>query len=562
MADFNPPQQFLPCSRWLSVLESDGPVADRILRPIYARNGGRLEDTKNVLRKMLSRYVERFGDEPIVIARSPGRINLMGRHVDHRGGHVNPIGIDREVFVVAGLRTDRSIHAVDMEEGLYPPREAVIEAFLQAERRGRWTQFIDETNVPKGDWLNYVLAPVLWLWDKAGREDSKADKWPLDWAGEPDIRGMNLVLFGDIPPSAGLSSSSAIVVATMLASASLNRISADKGELADACGEAEWFVGTRGGSGDHAAEIFSQADRVSHIGFFPSGVGYLPFPDGYKVLVANSRKEAHKSAGAKSIFNQATATYDFGFSLLKRQWHGYAPSLSYLRDVNGDALQCDVVEIYKMIRSLPETCTRNELRLLLGDEEGRRLLEKRYKDHEDPGEFGYAVRRKMTFGITECERSRLCAHMLLDGDLDGFGGLMSISHNGDRVFLHRPGTVDVIKYWDNRVSDEYLDRLIEDAASGDPVRVRRSALHRQYGDYGCGCEETDQLVDIALGIEGVVGAQLSGAGLGGSMMAFVKEDACELVKEAQVRLYYEPRGLDPLITVCTPIAGASVLSCP
>jgi len=557
MADFNPPRRLLSCAEWLSALERDR-VAREILRPIYADNGGRLEERKRTLRRMLSRYTERFGNGPVAIARSPGRINLMGRHVDHRGGHVNPIGIDREVFVVAGLRKDRSVHAVDMEEGLYPPREAAIDSLLPAERRGQWTRFIDETRVKKGDWQNYVVAPVLWLWDKAEAKGPPEKR--VQWEGEPEVKGMNLVLCGDIPPSAGLSSSSAVVVASMLASASLNRVSADKADLAAACGEAEWYVGTRGGSGDHAAEILSNVGEVSHIGFFPSSVGYLPFPSGFRVLVANSRKEAHKSAGARSIFNQATATYDFGFALLKRRWPEHARSLSRLRDVNGDSLGCDVMEIYRMIRSLPETCTRKELRRLLDDEEGTALLERRCKDHEDPGEFGYAIRRKMTFGITECERSRLCAHMLQDGDLDGFGELMSISHNGDRVFLHRPGTVDVIKYWDNRVSDEYLDRLIEDAASGDPVRVRRSALHRQYGDYGCGCEEIDQLVDIALGVPGVVGAQLSGAGLGGSMMALVAEESCGAVQEAQTRLYYDPRGLDPLITVCAPIAGASVLS--
>jgi len=486
----------------------------------------------------------------------------MGRHVDHRGGCVNPIGIDREVFVVAGLRKDRAVHAVDMEEGLYPPRDAMIDEILSPNQRGRWTHFIDEVGLRRGDWKNYVLAPMLWLWDQAG---SKVDAWMgprLRWEGPRDVKGMNLVLFGDIPPSAGLSSSSAIVVASMLASAALNRIFADKGDLADACGQAEWYVGTRGGSGDHAAEILARPGKVSHIGFFPSSVAYLPFPEGYKVLVANSRKEAHKSAGARSIFNQATATYDLGLGLLKSKWPQYAGRLSYLRDVNPEFLGCDVMQIYRMIRSLPETCTRSDVRDLLVDEEASQLMERRFRDHEDPGEFGYAIRRKITFGITECERSRRCAFMLQDGNLAGFGELMSISHNGDRVFLHRPGTVDVIKYWDNRVSDEYLDRLIEDASSGVPIPVRRSALYRQYGDYGCGCEEIDQLVDISLGMPGVVGAQLSGAGLGGSMMALVKEDATEAVQEAQCRLYYEARGLEPLVTVCAPIGGAGVLTVP
>jgi N-acetylgalactosamine kinase len=370
---------------------------------------------------------------------------------------------------------------------------------------------------------------------------------------------MNLVLSGDIPPSAGLSSSSAIVVVVMLACAGLNQVSYDRNTLAEKCGEAEWYVGTRGGSGDHAAEILARPGEVSHIGFFPSSVSYLPFPDGYRVVVSNSRKEAHKSAGARSIFNAATAAYDVGFALLRRRWPQYADRLKHLRDVNTENLECDVMEIYRMVKSLPETCTRDDLCRELNGSDERPILARRFKDHEDPGEFGYAVRRKVLFGMSECQRSRLCADLLRDGDLEGFGEIMTISHNGDRVFLHRPGTVDVLKYWDHRVSDGYIARLIEDATSGEPAKVKRSALHRQSGDYGCGCEEIDQLVDISLGVPGVVGAQLSGAGLGGSMMALVREGAVDALEELQRRLYFEPRGLDPLITVCSPIAGASVL---
>ena len=54
----------------------------------------------------------------------------------------------------------------------------------------------------------------------------------------------------------------------------------------------------------------------------------------------------------------------------------------------------------------------------------------------------------------------------------------------------------------------------EDLESGEPERVERAQLHWQPGSYRCSVPEIDHMVDLALRVEGVVGAQLAGAGLG------------------------------------------------
>jgi len=68
------------------------------------------------------------------------------------------------------------------------------------------------------------------------------------------------------------------------------------------------------------------------------------------------------------------------------------------------------------------------------------------------------------------------------------------------------------------------------------------------------------MADIAQRTEGVMGAQLAGAGLGGCIMALAREEATDQLIERLTRLYYQPGGLETQVSVCTSIAGSGVLA--
>ena len=76
------------------------------------------------------------------------------------------------------------------------------------------------------------------------------------------MRGADIIVAGDIPIAAGLSSSSALVVAAAEAIVAVNQLNIFPSQLIDLCGEGEWFVGTRGGTADHAAIKLGQRSRV------------------------------------------------------------------------------------------------------------------------------------------------------------------------------------------------------------------------------------------------------------------------------------------------------------
>ena len=71
-------------------------------------------------------------------------------------------------------------------------------------------------------------------------------------------------------------------------------------------------------------------------------------------------------------------------------------------------------------------------------------------------------------------------------------------------------------------------------------------------------EEIDHMVDIACGVEGVAGAQIAGAGLGGCIMILARREAVERLRRALVREYYRPRGLKPAVLPCLTVEGAGL----
>ena len=108
-------------------------------------------------------------------------------------------------------------------------------------------------------------------------------------------------------------------------------------------------------------------------------------------------------------------------------------------------------------------------------------------------------------------------------------------------------------------SNDSLLGLIGDLESGDLDRIDRAQLHWQPGSYRCSLPEIDHMVEISLATDGVVGAQLAGAGLGGCMMVLAHRDAVPRLLKALTKQYYTTQGKAPSILVCRPVAGSGVL---
>ena len=117
------------------------------------------------------------------IALAPGRVNLIGEHTDYNDGWVLPMAIDRRVGVAFAPRTDRTLRAHSVVFG--QTHEVLL----------------DNLDPPGGSEWHSFVAGVAWAMDSSGFE----------------VVGADLVIDGDVPLGSGLSSSSALVLATALA---------------------------------------------------------------------------------------------------------------------------------------------------------------------------------------------------------------------------------------------------------------------------------------------------------------------------------------------------------
>ncbi len=199
----------------------------------------------------------------------PGRVNLIGEHIDYHGLPVLPMAIPPHI-------------ALEFQ----PAENSLLD--VESDTYGRRTLRLQDTLEPSlpGDWANYLKAAV----------QAVKSRWPLP-------RGFQGRISSNLPPAAGLSSSSALLTAVTLGLLRTNNIHAGLKDLMDVLPEGEHFVGTRGGGMDHAAVLASRAGCASLLHFAPFDIQHIHVPEDWRFLVAHSLTQAEKSGPAKDRYN-------------------------------------------------------------------------------------------------------------------------------------------------------------------------------------------------------------------------------------------------------------------
>src|SRR5207302_10050758 len=139
-----------------------------------------------------------------------------------------------------------------------------------------------------GDWGNYSKAAAQGL---------------VRHCGAALRHGADLLVDGNIPSGAGLSSSSALVVANALALLAANDVDIPYETLAELLPEAERYVGTLSGGMDQATSLLARDGHALRIDFFPLRVRTVPLPAGYSIVVCHSLVQAEKSGAARNAYN-------------------------------------------------------------------------------------------------------------------------------------------------------------------------------------------------------------------------------------------------------------------
>ncbi len=223
----------------------------------------------------------------------PGRIEVLGKHTDYCGGESIVCPIDRGFRYEFEPRKDPHIVLTNLDRG-----ETVEFDLNKTEKRGGW-----------GDYAIEVMARL--------KENF----------GEYFRRGVNLEFRSDLPPAAGLSSSSALMIMIFNALSEANDLGSTdtyRSNIADELDLAEYLgciengqtfrglkgsagVGTFGGSQDHAAIIVGRECQLTRFAFGPlRKLSEVAFPDEFCFVIASSGVVAEKTGVAKEKYNRAS----------------------------------------------------------------------------------------------------------------------------------------------------------------------------------------------------------------------------------------------------------------
>lgn len=574
---------FMPVDEWLQAFT---PPFDSAVRQTLARLYGGdptvWNDRCKLIREALGAYREHYGSGPVLISRSPARLSF-NPHSDHQGSYVLYGCHAREIILVAGWRDDPRFMlanaAPEFASGLSFDLDGEIERAPDAWKRG-WIDYIDADGVRRAvaqlrdgkhrlagrtGTLNYVKGAILRL----------AHLRP----GQVD-HGLNLLIHGDIHYGAGQSSSSAIVVSVALAINAIYHLGLDRQELVELLGEAEWYVGTRGGSGDQAAMLLGERGKMTNLQFIPPlrfrSCRTVEFPDGYQVLIVNSGTRSEKSGAEKRMFNTGVFAYKFAYAEMHRalvQSHAdwgisteVVSGTHWLADFN--IKRFALARIYELLGRLDQELPMAEVQRRYPEQFAQ--LVPSFFETDDPAELPAAIplRGAAMYGIGRADRGMVQDELLRDGSPEAmaeFGLLTSITHDGDRRFIRAAdGTMQPYNGHHERLTDEAIGRLRVAASEATPDQPawQEAQLRRQPGFYGASVRQLDQIVDLVTPLDGVLGAGLMGAGGGGVVLVVARdgEDVESRVRQTLIDGYFEPEGMAPDIERWQSAQGAGLLS--
>ncbi len=247
-----------------------------------------------------------FGEEPRIF-RAPGRVNLIGEHTDYNDGFVMPVAVDLYVWVAIAPRADSRlvVHSTNFNQRV---EFALEDLSVHSEKA----------------WSDYVRGVAYFL--------SRA---------ELGLRGANLVLYGEVPMGAGLSSSAACEVGVGYSLEQISGIPVDLLRLAKIGQRAEHeFAGTRCGIMDQLVCCCASANSALFLDCRSLEYEAVPlFPDTSLVVCDSKVKHAHAAGG----YNARRSDCESGARMLAAK----IPGVRALRDVS-------LADLERWGRALPE----------------------------------------------------------------------------------------------------------------------------------------------------------------------------------------------------------------
>ncbi|OOQ91824.1 Galactokinase [Penicillium brasilianum] len=243
---------------------------------------------------LITKFDKEYNHRPDFVARSPGRVNIIGEHIDYSLYDVLPTAVSVDVImavkVVPAGPSGTTVKIANVAPEKFPAREFSVPHDTDI-----------EIDPKKHEWVNYFKAGLLGAL-KFLRKENAGSLVPVS---------MEILVDGNVPPGGGISSSAAFVCASALAVMKANNHNVSKQDLLDLAVVSERAVGVYSGGMDQAASIFSKRGFLLYTQFFPQfRAQHIPIPkatDEITFLMAQSFVTSNKAETAPRHYNLRVA---------------------------------------------------------------------------------------------------------------------------------------------------------------------------------------------------------------------------------------------------------------
>ncbi|XP_073008734.1 galactokinase [Typha latifolia] len=438
------------------------------LGPVYGE-GSPLEEAQLRFDRLKAKFVDLFGREPDLYARSPGRVNLIGEHIDYEGYSVLPMAI-RQDMIVAIRKHGEGESRKELRIGNVNEKYSVCAYPADPDQ---------EVDLKNHKWGHYFLCGYKGFYEFVRSKG-------ID-VGTPV--GLDVVVDGTVPTGSGLSSSAAFVCSSTIAIMAILNNNFPKKEIAQLTCECERHIGTQSGGMDQAISVMAKSGFAELIDFNPIRASDVQLPAGGTFVIAHSLAESQKAVTAATNYNNRV-------------------------------VECRLAAIVLAIKlgMKPEEAVSNVK--TLSDVEGLCVSFAGTNGSSDPGLAVKELLHEEPYTAEDIEK--ITVESLTSIFQNSPTSLDVLRAAKDFKLFQRASHV----YSEAKRVHAFRNTVLSTLSDEDMLKKLGDLMNESHYScsvlYECSCSELEELVKICRE-NGALGARLTGAGWGGCAVALVKE---------------------------------------
>lgn len=503
------------------------------LADIYPEDALKSQNTR--WNDLLSRFAETYGKSPDFLSRSPGRVNIIGEHIDYSLYEVIPMAVTADVLLAVSVHRKESGPSTIRLTNVHPQKFESREFDIP----DTGDVHIDSSTL---EWTNYFKSGLMGATELL-RKKQKEFRCSV---------GMDILADGTVPSGGGLSSSAAFVCASALAVMKANGIEkVDKKELVELAIVSERAVGVNSGGMDQSASVFPLRGSALYVSFVPElSAKNIAFPELKSPLtfvIAQSFVQADKHTTGPVCYNLRVVEVTLAALVLSKIFR--------LKGLPTDAgpLGISLRGFHDTYMQEREGIADNHAVSKADFAEQLQDLIKKVDEYL-PQEEGYT--REQLSAITGMSIQDLEAKYMSKFPIRA--ERFMLRQRALHVFSEASR---VLKFMDLLTAPPPENEKQLLTSLGELLNETQESCREIYEN---SCPELDELCELARSA-GAYGGRLTGAGWGGCSVHLVPEDKVEMVKQKWIHEYYMKKfpditkeKLEEAIVVSKPGSGSCV----